>query len=124
MNKGNSPLDHHTACQEPFMLGKDGKIISRVEFARRCRIDTPYHDKQYRHGDKPTRLRGLYFGLHEDGLRWKYHFRMFVSGGKKELLKRAYDAILLNSMGAFDLSKQSYRETFDFNYNQKMSLYV
>jgi hypothetical protein len=122
MSKGNSPIDHHTVCREPLMLGANGNIISRAEFARRCRIATPYHDKQYRHFGKVTRLRGLYFGRDESSLRWKYHFRMYVSGGKKELLKRAYDAILLNSIGAF-VQDDPY-ETFDFNYDQKISLYV
>ncbi len=122
MSKGNSPLEQNTVCKEPLMLGANGKIISRVEFARRCRIATPYHDKQCRRFGKVTRLRGLYFGHNEETRRWKYRFRMYVSGGKKELLKRAYDAILMNSIGAF--VQYDSRETFDFNYDQKISLYV
>jgi len=104
------------------MMGSNGKIISRAEFARRCNIATPYHDKQYRRFGKMIRLRGLYFGRNEETRTWKYHFRMYVSGGKRELLKRAYDAILANSIGSF-VEYDPY-ETFDFNYDQKISLYV
>ena len=124
MSKGNTPLEHHTVTNEPHMLGKNGVIISRAEFARRCHIVMPYSDKRYYLHDNMTRVRGLYFGRHEDGITYKFRFRMYVEGGKKELLRRAYDAILLNSLGQGNAQQKYSIEIFDFNYNEKVSISV
>lgn len=124
MSTGNSPLQHHAACTDPLMLGPNGKIISRAEFARRCHIATPYKDKVIRLQDSSTRARNLYFGFDKETLRWKYRFRMCVEKGKRELIQRAYDAIVLNCIGQGDQRRHPHHEEFNFNYNQKISLYI
>lgn len=128
MSKGNTPLDHHTVTNEPHMLGKNGVIISRAEFARRCSVHDAYGKKRdmLEHGQfVKARKYAVYFGQNEDGRTWKYRIAIYCTAGKREALRRSYDAIKLFSMSqAITFSRFGHLESYDMNYNGKFTLHI
>ncbi len=125
MSKGHTPLDHHTVCNEPHIIGTDGMILSRTAFAKRCYVASASTMRELMEKGQRVKARKFMVLFGANGPLWKYKFVFYCTGAKKEAIQRAYDAVKLHSTGqAVVFSRFGMIESYDFDYNEKAGLFI
>jgi hypothetical protein len=130
MNQKGEPLtrEEQMALNEPFLKGKNGKLISLAEFERRCyvqRADRKESQYDMKSGELvPVRRYMVLFGRNDQTGTWKYGQRIFTTGNKKEVLQRAFENV--KAFAAVEESSfipsRFKDEVFDHAYNRKVPL--
>lgn len=115
--------------KEPFMRSGD-KLMTLKEFEQRCyvlrasRMDTItlYGGGIFPNRDIKVRKCVVLFGVTESPYSWKYKFKFYCKG-KKDALKRAYQAMLnLHARNEINLRFPSLEEV-NTEYNGKVPIY-
>ncbi len=129
MNEKGEKLtkEQEMVLNEPFLKGKNGKLISLAEFKRRCYIQRARRkENQYdmRSGlFASVRRYMVLFGRNDQTGTWKYGQRIFTEGNEKEVLQRAFENVQAFAIeeGAF-ISSHFTDEVFDPAYNRKVPI--
>jgi len=115
--------EHAMTTKEPFLLGDNGRIISRAEFERRCYIQRAGQRSDRWENGKHVSVRkfAIYFGRDESTGTWKYAIGIYCNT-REEAITRAFDTIKLWALNRGQNLARFEGEYYDMDFNRKIPL--